>query len=135
MQFMNIQKDIAEILNALDRSRALAPLNCDEAMINDEIFAKVIELEYQEKPLSIHLGVSKDLFLPAVHLEDDEIAIIVDRMLDTMDAYNYVADLPEGLTIRVAYNALLNIWDEIVPCIPFGTYHFDFYDLDSGEKL
>ncbi|MBS0636553.1 MAG: hypothetical protein JSS12_03500 [Verrucomicrobia bacterium] len=130
---MHQQNEILEVLKALDRSVALAPTNSEELANDEDVFMQVIELDYQEKPLSEHLGVSKEVFLPVQQLEDDEIALIVERILDAWDAYNYAAELPEGLPIRKVYETLLSVWDEKVPGIPFGTYHFDFYDSDFGK--
>ncbi|MBS0655728.1 MAG: hypothetical protein JSR46_08120 [Verrucomicrobia bacterium] len=130
---MGKQKDVLEIFKALDRSKALAPTNFAELAPDD--VAQVLELEYQEKPLSEHLGISLEVFLPVEQLENDEVATIVDRILDVWAAYNYAADLPQGLPVRIAYETLLSVWDETVPCIPFGTFHFDFYDRDLDQYV
>jgi hypothetical protein len=90
-------------------------------------------MEYMLKPLSEHLGVSKELFPPSTQLEDDEIKIIVEKILDVWAVYHYLADLPEGLPIRIAYETLLSVWDETVSCFPVGNFHFDFYEINLEQ--
>jgi len=129
---MQQPNEVLEILKALDRSIALAPTDSEELANDIDVFMQVVELDYQEKPLGEQLSISKEVFLPVHELEDDEVALIVERILDAWDAYNYVAEFPEGMPVRKAYETLLSVWDEKVPGIPFGTYHFDFYDSDFG---
>ena len=54
------------------------------------------------------------------------VKILVDKILDTWAAYNYLADLPKGLPIRIAYKTLLSVWSEDVPRMPTGTFSFRF---------
>ena len=49
--------------------------------------------------------------------------------------YHYHADLPEGLPIRIAYETLLSVWDEVVGSFPIGDFHFDFYDTDFDQYI
>ncbi len=127
---MNINENVAEILQALDRAKTLVPKDWEYLSTDNEIVSQVIEMEFMPKPLSDHLGINKELFPSPAHLEDDEIKLIVDKILDTWAVYNYIADLPNGLSIRLAYEKLLSVWDETVPCFPFGNYYFDFYESD-----
>lgn len=126
---------VIEVLKALDRSKAHVPKDWDYLATDEEVVMQVFEMEYMEKPLSAHLGVDKDLFPPVGQLEDDEIKLIVDKILDTWAAYNYFADMPRGLPIRIAYETLLSVWDEIVSCFPVGEFYFDFYDLNLGQYV
>jgi len=130
-----MNKNITEVLEALDRSKANVPKNWEYLADDEEVMSQVIEMEYMLKPLSEHLGVSIELFPSTTELEDDEIKIIVDKMLDTWAVYHYFADLPKGLPIRIAYDTLLSVWDEIVSCYPEGCFHFDFYERELEQYI
>lgn len=132
---MNLNKDVSEVLQALDRAKASVPQDWDYLSNDPEIMSQVMEMEYMPKPLSEHLGVSKELFPLSTQLEEDEIKLIVEKILDVWAAYHYLADLPEGLPVRIAYETLLSVWDETVPCFPFGNFHFDFYESDLKQYI
>lgn len=119
-----------EVIEALDRAKAYVPQNWEYLSHDEEVMAQVMELGYMLKPLSAHLGVGRALFPATALLEDDEIQMIVEKILDVWAVYHYFADLPKGLPIRVAYDILLSVWDEEVPCCPVGGFHFDFYDRE-----
>lgn len=132
---MNSNKNVAEILEALDRAKTHVPKDWEYLSNDMEVISQVMEMEYMPKPLSNHLGISKELFPTPTQLEDDEIKIIVEKILEVWAAYHYLADLPEGLPIRIAYETLLSVWEEIVPCCPFGNFHFDFYELELEQYI
>jgi hypothetical protein len=95
---------------------------------DEDVMMQVMELEFDLKSLGAHLGISIEQFPSVESLEDDEVKILVDKILDTWAAYNYLADLPQGLPIRIAYKTLLSVWDEEIPRMPTGHFHFDFYE-------
>lgn len=132
---MNLSINVADVLEALDRAKANVPQDWEYLSNDENVMSQVMEMEYMEKPLSDHLGVSKELFPALSQLEDDEIKIIVEKILDVWAVYHYLADLPEGLPIRIAYETLLSVWDEVVPCVPTGRFHFDFYELDLKQYV
>lgn len=132
---MNVDKNVTEVLEALDRAKALVPQDWEYISNDETIMFQVMELDYKQKPLSEHIGVSKDLFPTSAQLEEDEIKIVVEKILDVWADYHYLADLPEGLPIRIAYETLLSVWDETVPCCPFGNFHFDFYDRELEQYV
>lgn len=132
---MNSNKDVVEVLEALDRAKAYVPRDWEYLSNDEEVMSQVIELEYKLKPLSEHLGVMKELFPLSAELEDDEIKMIVEKILDVWAVYNYFADLPKGLPIRIAYETLLSVWDDTVSCCPVGRFHFDFYDLELEQYI
>lgn len=127
--------DINEILNALDMAIARVPNEWSDLSQDENVMRSVMELEYDLKPLSIHLGVSKSLFPKVEELENDELKLLVSKMLDAWAAYNYFADLPDGLPIRIAYKILFDVWDDEVPCIPEGEFHFDFHEMDLEQYV
>lgn len=49
---MNLNKNVAEILKALDRAKANVPQNWEYLSNDENIMAQVIEMEYMPKPLS-----------------------------------------------------------------------------------
>lgn len=132
---MEFAKEVEDVLRILDRSKSFVPKDWDFLSNDEDVIAEVYELEYDLKPLSQHLGVNKDVFPPVEQLERDEIKVIVEKIVEVLAAYNYIADLPEGLPIHIAYTALLSIWEEEVMCCPFGNFHFDFYELDLEQYL
>lgn len=129
------QYEITEVIKALDRAIENVPKDWDYISQDEEIASQVMELEYDCKALSDHLGVPRDLFPPLEQLEEDEVKLIVEKILLTWAAYHFIADLPEGLPVRIAYSTLLRVWDEIVPCCPFGSFHFDFYDQELDQYV
>lgn len=132
---MNLNKSVSEVLKALDRAKAHVPQDWENLSNDENVMSQVMEMEYMPKPLGEHLGVSKELFPASTLLEDDEIKIIVEKILDVWAVYHYLADLPEGLPIRIAYETLLSVWDETVACFPGGNFHFDFYDLELEQYI
>jgi hypothetical protein len=127
---VNTNVEVDHVISALDRSKAQVPKDWDYLSQDLNVMYQFFELDYNSKPLSDHLGIGKELFPAAEQLEDDEIKTIVEKILETWAAYNYIADLPRGLPIRIAYKALLSVWDETVTCCPIGNYHFDFYEME-----
>jgi len=132
---MNLNKSVAEVLEALDRAKAHVPQDWEYLSNDENVMSQVMEMEYMPKPLSDHLCVSKELFPASTQLEDDEIKIIVEKILDVWAVYHYLADLPEGLPIRIAYETLLSVWDETVSCFPVGNFHFDFYEMELEQYV
>lgn len=132
---MNLNKNIAEVLEALDRAKAHVPQDWEYLSTDENVMSQVMEMEYMPKPLSDHLGVSKELFPASTQLEDDEIKIIVEKILDVWAVYHYLADFPEGLPIRITYETLLSVWDETVFCFPVGNFHFDFYEMELEQYV
>jgi hypothetical protein len=132
---MNLNKSVAEVLEALDRAKAHVPQDWEYLSNDENVMSQVMEMEYMPKPLGDHLGVSKELFPASTLLEDDEIKIIVEKILDVWAVYHYLADLPEGLPIRIAYETLLSVWDETVSCFPVGNFHFDFYEMELEQYV
>lgn len=132
---MSANKDVIDVIRALERAKVNVPKDWDYLATDEKVIIQVMELEYDLKSLGDQIGVSRDLFPSVEQLEDDEIKLIVDKILDTWSMYHYQTDLPKGLPIRIAYTTLLSVWDEIVPCLPFGNFHFDFYDLDLDQYI
>lgn len=130
-----MNKNIAAVVEALERAKAHVPRDWDYLSTDEEVMLQVMEMEYMPKPLSEHLGVSKELFPASAQLEDDEIKILVEKILEVWAVYHYQADLPEGLPIRIAYETLLSVWDETVSCFPTGCFHFDFYEMDLEQYV
>lgn len=130
-----MNSNITDVIEALNRSKDNVPKDWASLEQNEEIMFQVMEMEYQEKPLSSHLGVSKDVFPKLEELEEDEVKEIVEKIRETWAVYNYYADLPEGLPIRIAYDVLLSVWDDVVACYPFGNCHFDFHDRDLEQFI
>lgn len=134
---MITNSQVLKVIAALDESKARVP-KCMEELFNyaDNFEVHILEIELAiEKPLSERLGVSRSLFPDADQLEDDEIHLIVKKILDVWAVYHYLADLPHGLPIRIAYRTLLSVWDESVMCLSTGHFHFDFYDQDLEQYV
>lgn len=123
---MNTDNDISDILKALERSKANVPKDWDYLIQDDDVMMQLMELDYNSKPIGVHLGISVDQFPSLEQLEDDEVQMIVDKTLDTWVAYNYYADLPEGIPIRLAYKLILSVWNDEVSCCPEGNLHLIF---------
>lgn len=127
---MNTNEGIIDILQALDRSKINVYKDQDYLAQDEDVIMQVMELEFDLKPLGEHLGISMEQFPSVESLEDDEVKILVEKILDTWAANNYLADLPKGLPIRIVYKTLLSVWNEEVPRMPTGHFHFDFYELE-----
>lgn len=128
-------ENIVEIMQALDRSKTNVYKDQDYLAQDEDVMMQVMELEFDLKPLGEHLCISIDQFPSVESLEDDEVKTLVEKILDTWAAYNYLADLPNGLPIRIAYKTLLSAWNEDVPRMPIGHFHFDFYDHDLEKYI
>lgn len=133
---MEMDEGVMRVLQALEHSKTLVPSDWDYLAEDEAVMEQVMEMNYMERPLSEHLSVPYELFPALEELEDDEVKLIVDKIIDVWAAYNYFADLPDNLPIRIAYTTLLNVWDDIVGCYPTGRCHFDFsyLDYDKYEK-
>ncbi len=132
---MDLNSHVTDVLQALDRAKSLVPQDWEYLAQDENVLMQVMEIEYNQKPLGVHLGIDKEIFPAAELLEDDEIKAIVDKILDVWAAYHYFAHLPHGLPIRIAYSTLLGVWDETVMCCPVGEFHFDFYDLELEQYV
>jgi hypothetical protein len=130
---MQTHHSIIDVLEALERSKIYAPKDQDYLAQDPHVMMQVMELQFQLKSLGDHLGISLDQFPPIESLENDEVKLLVEKMLETFAAYNYFADLPKGVSIRAAYKALLELWHEEIPRMPEGEFHFDFYDTDFEQ--
>ena len=130
-----MKNDVAEVLKALDSAKARVPTDWKYLSQDENIMFQVMEMDYLIKPLSEHLGVRKEVFPSSAELENDEISMIVEKILDLWATYHYHADLPEGLPIRIAYKTLLSVWDETVGCFPEGNFHFDFYEMELEQYI
>jgi len=106
---MDDHSTVDEVLNALERAKTLVPQDWEYLAQDEGVLMQVMEIEYNQKPLSVHLGVDKEIFPPIDQLEDDEIKVIVEKILEVWEAYHYFADFPEGLPIRIAYSISM-IW-------------------------
>ena len=132
---MNLNKNITEVLKLWIVQKLMCHKDWEYLSNDETVMFQVMEMEYMPKPLSDHLGISKELFPASSQLEDDEIKIIVEKILDVWAVYHYLADLPEGLPIRIAYETLLSVWDETVSCFPIGNFHFDFYEMELEQYI
>ena len=85
--------------------------------------------------MSERLGILTESFPNPEELEEDEIETIVTMILEVWEYYHYVADFPIGLPYRIAYKALLSIWDEPVMCLASGHFHFDFHEMELEQYV
>ncbi len=96
----------------------------------------ILEIEFgTEKPMCEWLGVSKGVFPSVEALEDDELKVIVNKILELWASYHYYAEVLEGYPVRKAYTMLLSVWEESVPMYATGSFHFDFYSEEDLEDL
>lgn len=127
----NENENIFDILQALEMSKANVYQDQDELAQDEYVMEQVMEFEFDLRPLGEHLGISLEQFPSAESLEDDEIKILVEKILDTWATYNYCADFPpKGVPIRTAYKKVLSVWNNVVSRIPEGRLHFDFYEFE-----
>ncbi|MDR2673482.1 MAG: hypothetical protein LBC18_01065 [Opitutaceae bacterium] len=74
-------------------------------------------------------------FPPDDRLTAAQIKTLANEMLSLLAAHNFAADLPDDITPRDAYNALLRRWDgEPVSYVSSGHSHLDFYDDPELER-
>lgn len=123
---MSFSFAVNQLLRELDKAASCPPAHMDETDGNELAFeVHIFELEFgDERPLSERLGISKSLFVPEPELDDDEVEAVVKRIIEVWELYHYYADLPASVPPRLAYTALLGVWDELVPCVMTGRYHF-----------
>ena len=133
-----MQEKINQLLEILDVAKKNVPPEFEAWKDHKDSFdVHILELELgEDKPMNERLGVSKGVFPPVEQLEDDELILIVDKILELWGAHHYYAEILEGYPARKAYPLLLSVWEEPVPVCTVGGYHFDFYsDEDLHEYL
>lgn len=130
-----MSKEIEPVLDILDEAIKKVPSYLAEWDENPAGFElHILEIEYgDEKPLGERLGVDKSVLPAAGELEEDEIDLLVEKIQDLWEAYHYLAEFPEGMPVRKAYEALLSVWDEPVMACTTGRFHFDFYGFEDGK--
>ena len=125
------------VIAALDKSIAQVPNELDARLdLNPYIREQIHEMEYgEEKPLGDHLGVSRALFPPVDQLEEDEIKIIVLKILETWEVYHFRILLPEGVPVRIAYQVILSVWEYKTRCVPIGYMNLDLSNLNLDNYV
>lgn len=132
---MTLNFEVEEVLQALESAKARAPQVWEGLLEDPEVMMQIMEMEYNVKPLYEHLGIRKEVFPPVEKLECDEVKAIVEKILDVWSSFHYLADLPEKLPIRIAYTALLSVWEEMVMCCPVGNVHFEFHHMHLDKYI
>jgi hypothetical protein len=74
------------------------------------------------------LKIKRGQFPPDHKLNEEQVVLLVEETLDLLEAHHYVADLPEDITPRDAYNALLRRWGEEVSYVTSGNLHLEFWE-------
>lgn len=129
---MPFSKNVSNILGALENSKQRIPLSKSDLerlkACNADFPLYLLELEFcADKSMEERLGISKSMFIPEPELDNTEIKALVDKILDVWSEFNYFAEFPNGLPLRIAYKKLLEVWDEPVMSCMMGSFHFDFY--------
>jgi hypothetical protein len=75
-----------------------------------------------------YFNIKRNEFPPDTKLTDAQMEVLVTEMLDLLAVHHYVADLPEDITPRDAYNALLRQWTQQHCCVSCGNVHLEFYE-------
>lgn len=134
---MSLRRYVEQILEDLEEAKNQAPQEIHELqhLEDEDSLFKLLELG-DELPLSERLGIPKKIFPPENKLDDQEVQLLVDKILELWESFHYLADFPKGLPIRIAYKTLMDVWDDRVPYCALGHFHFDFcnHDLDQYVK-
>jgi hypothetical protein len=72
--------------------------------------------------------IDRKLFPPDTRLSDEQVILIASEILSLLMAHRFVAEFPENIEPRDAYNALLRRWDEPVSYVSDGHCHLEFWE-------
>lgn len=133
---MTMKRYIEQLVEDLEEAKNHAPPeNPELELLEDEnALFELLELG-EEIPLSERLGIPKKAFPPENQLNDNEIKLLVEKILELWGAYHYLADLPKGLPVRIAYKTLMSVWEDPVPYCALGNFHFDFYSHELDQYV
>jgi len=131
-----------QMIQSLQRAREEAPKDLDKFLNGEPNFdLHLLEVEswkrniMSEQSMGERMGIKLESFPAADELEEDEIKTIVDLIVNIWAQYHCVANLPDGLPCRIAYQALLSVWDEPVMFFASGHFYFDYCDLDLEQYI
>lgn len=129
---MTFSYSVEYLLSELDKAKKRPPPYLDDTIHHELAFdVHIFELEFgDEKPLSERLGISKRLFVPEPELDDDEVEALVKSILEVWQVFHYYGYLPAGVPPRLVYKTLLSVWNDLVPSVMTGGYHFTFHNPD-----
>ena len=97
----------------------------------EEFLRGVMEYEMAEtKPMQEWFGIEKKSFPPADQLTAEEQQLMVKEILKLWNAFNFEADLPEGLPAGIAYKVLVDHFDKPVIWVSEGSVHIEFCDYE-----
>jgi len=131
-----MREQVTQLLEVLEIARKKVPPQMAAWQNHEDNFPlHILEIELgTDKPLCERLGVSKGVFPSVEELEEDELEVIVDKILELWADYHYYAEVLEGYPRRKAYTMLLSVWEEAVPMYATGGFHFDFYSEEDFEE-
>jgi hypothetical protein len=101
----------------------------------DDEFMQIPAIRAAEEYLAGPVGtlatlfkIDRKLFPPDTRLSDEQVILIASEILSLLMAHRFVADFPENIEPRDAYNALLRRWDEPVSYVSDGHCHLEFWE-------
>jgi hypothetical protein len=92
-----------------------------------EEFPGEAELEQAvNKPIAIWLDKESKIFPPVNFLNVRHMNQLCQIMVKAFEKINVSVDFPKQISLTEKYNLLLELWDEPVPFLTWGSYHMDF---------
>jgi len=84
----------------------------------------------EEKPMQEWIGIEKKQFPPADKLNDVQIKLMVGEILSLWETYNFHPTFPENLPDRLAYDLLVNYFEEPIQWVSQGMCGIEFCEYD-----
>jgi hypothetical protein len=123
-----LMEEIDEVLSgSIDPPWIENPMEFDE-------FPEIEEFENMpEKPIASWLDKESKLFPPVDFLNVNHMKMLSQIMVKAFEKINVKVELPGKIDVADKYSLLLELWDEPVPFLSFGTYHVNFCTGDCGS--
>ena len=128
-----MQRYVEQLIEEL---RAARSLHIEPPLVDlDDEFMQIPAIRAAEEYLAGPVGtlatifkIDRKHFPPDNRLSDEQVILIASEILSLLMAHRFVADLPENIEPRDAYNALLRHWDEQVSYVSDGHCHLEFWE-------
>ena len=85
------------------------------------------------KPMQEWFGIDKANFPPAEKLSKDELKLMVEKIIELWNAYNFAPVLPYDVPDELVYKALVSKFDEPVEWLSEGCCYIEFCDYDEDN--
>ncbi len=132
-----MKRYIEQLVDDLRKAAENAPhlKNVIQNLSPDEEFDRNIEdverfVRGENEKLSDILGIPLIMLPLEDKLSDQQVELIVNELINLLNAWNFYPDFPENVPDKLKYKALLGVWESEQTYMRSGHMHIEFCDYD-----